>query len=156
VAEVTYPSLYAVPQQAQQYSSSNTNLGLTTPDPPSNTIVGSGKAGEALEACRACRFNSSGQVFKSSGAAADANAVVDGWTMRPYAIGATVSLYTNVSIGYGTAIVSGQFYYLSGTVPGGIATTASTGGTVPIARGVPDNSVGGQTKVPRLRVRSSW
>jgi hypothetical protein len=121
--------------------------------------VGAGPAAVAIFAGAACRFATDGTVNLSTGAAANAAAVVDGFALKDAAIGEMVTLYDQVVIGYGPgaspAIIPGTSYFLSGTVAGGLADAASTGGTVPIARGVPDNSLTG-TKEHKLRVFRSY
>ena len=90
-------------------------------------------AGEAIAAGDACRIHTDGKVYKATGAAADASARVNGWAAGAAASGESVTLYHDVNYHYGAALVPGTPYYLSGTVAGGIADAASTGGTVPIA-----------------------
>jgi hypothetical protein len=139
-----------------------TNPGLTTPEPPNNARVGSGIAEVAIYAGAPCRFTTTGGVTIASGAADNAAAVVDGWAMKDYSIGETVTLYSDVNIGYGKGsnVVPGTFYYLNTTAPGvagvgGLADAPPFEGAPPVARGVPDNSLFG-TKQHKLRVFRSY
>lgn len=120
-----------------------THPGLATPEPPNNARIGSGVAAEDLAACDACRFGTDGRVFRSIAAADDANAVVDGFVMKDATAGETVTLYSNVNVGYGkgSLVVPGTNYFLSAAQAGGLDTTAGFSGARPIARGVPDNSL---------------
>lgn len=95
-------------------------------------------AGEDLAAGDACYYKSDGKVWRSSGAAANAAAVVDGYPPIDYKAGQAVTLYHGVVFGYGTGLTPGSFLYLSGTIAGGLADAASTGGTVPIGRVMPN------------------
>lgn len=98
-----------------------------------------GIAGEDLGAGDACFIKTSDtKIYRSSGAAANANAVVDGYPPVPFKAGQSVTLYKNVVFGYGSGLAAGTFLYLSGTVAGGLADAASTGGTTPIGRVLPD------------------
>ncbi len=93
-------------------------------------------AGEALANGDACYISSTGQVFRSTGAAANAAAKVDGFSLQDAGAGASVSLLSNCSLAYGSGLTPGTRYYLSGTVPGGLDTAPSAGGTQPIAMAV--------------------
>lgn len=156
MAEVTYPVVVTVPNQGTRTNRTKSNIGLTTPTPPDNARVGSAKCTVDIPAGTPCYFVSGTNTLAPSyGAALNAASVVDGWTMTDYHAGDIATLYENVSFGYGLNIVAGQNYYLSGTVVGGLATTASTGGLKPIARGIPDMSnrlPGASAAVPRLRL----
>lgn len=102
--------------------------------PPQNNNIAGLKAGEALAAGDACRINASdGLVYRSSGAAATASANVHGWAAEACAIGEAVTLLHSVNLRYGAGLTPGASYFLSGTVLGGIADAASTGGTTPCA-----------------------
>lgn len=129
---------------------------LTTKTPPPNARVGSGYAAATLPAGSPCYFGTDGSVNLSSGAAANAAAVVDGWTMQDYAVGESATLYTDVNIGYGKngAVASGTSYYLGATA-GTLDSSPTTGGTVIIARGIPDNNITG-AKQHKLRVKQSY
>ena len=95
-------------------------------------------AGEAIVAGDACRIHTDGKAYKASGAAANASAIVRGFAATDASSGEAVTLMRNVVFGYkplvsSTAMNPGAQLYLSGTVAGGLADTASTGGTTPIA-----------------------
>jgi len=120
---------------------------LSTATPPNNCVLAGKIAGEAIGAGDACYIKTSdSKVYKSTGAAANAAAVVDGFAFQAYAAGDPVTLMWHVRFAYG-GVTPGTSYYLSGTVAGGLADAASTGGTVVIARGV-DTS--------RIEVKRSW
>jgi hypothetical protein len=94
-------------------------------------------AGEALGAFDACYVSATdGRVYRSTGAAANAAAVVDGFAASPTPVGEAVTLWFHVHVRYGASLTPGTSYYLSGTVPGGLDTVVSTGGTQVIARAV--------------------
>jgi hypothetical protein len=80
-------------------------------------------------------------VWRSTGAAANAAAKVRGWAAEAAKAGEAVTLYHNVRFRYGAGLSPGADYYLSGTVAGGIADAASTGGTAPIGFAVDDTRV---------------
>jgi hypothetical protein len=91
-------------------------------------------AGEAIAAGDACYIKGSdGKVYLATGAAANAAAVVSGFAAKNYAVGQGVTLYHDVNLAYGSGLTPGARYFLSGTVPGGLDTAASTGGTTWIA-----------------------
>ena len=101
--------------------------------PQSETIVGL-SAGEAITAGDACRVNAAdGLVYKASGAAANANARVAGFALQAASSGEAVTLVTEGNFKYGAALTPGALCFLSGTVAGGIADAASTGGVKAIA-----------------------
>lgn len=89
-------------------------------------------AGEALAAGDACYIKSDGLVYKATGAAANAAAVVYGFAAQGYAAGAGVTLFHGVTFNYGSGLTPGALYYLSGTTAGGLDTATSTGGTTVI------------------------
>jgi len=108
---------------------------ISTPAPDVEHSVSGLYAGEALSAGDACYIKTSdGKVYKSTGAAANAAAVVDGFVPSDTPIGEACSLYYGVRWRYGAALSPGSFAYLSGTTSGGLDTATSTGGTVPIGR----------------------
>lgn len=86
-------------------------------------------AGEALGPFDACYINADGKVYKASGAAANAAAKVRGFAAQAVGIGEAITLYTNPRVRYGAALTPGIQLFLSGTVAGGLADAASTGGT---------------------------
>jgi len=92
-------------------------------------------AGEPIAAGDLCYISAvDGRIYRSSGAAANAAAVVDGMALQAAAIGEACTLNYDVNVRYGAGLTPGIFLYLSGTVPGGYDTVASTGGTVPVGR----------------------
>ncbi len=86
-------------------------------------------AGEAIAAGDLCYVSSAGTVFRSNGAAATAPAKVRGIAPTKANIGEPVTLMYHVVFQYGAGLTPGAGYFLSGTVLGGIADAASTGGT---------------------------
>src|SRR5690349_14395816 len=74
-----------------------------------------------------------GRLWKATGAAANAAAVVVGMVLIPAQVGEGVTYYFGVSVNYGSGLAKAALLYLSGTVAGGLADAASTGGTKPIA-----------------------
>lgn len=100
--------------------------------PPQSQQIAGLKAGEALGAGDACYIASTGLVMKSTGAAANAAAKVDGFAAEDCALGEAVTLFFDVNFFYGAGMTPGARVYLSGVTAGGIDTAASTGGTAPI------------------------
>jgi hypothetical protein len=91
-------------------------------------------AGEAIGAWDACYIKNDGKVWKSTGAAANAAAKVRGFAMGAAAVNEPVTLIHDVSVGeYASGLTPGADLFLSGTVAGGLADAASTGGTAPVA-----------------------
>lgn len=90
-------------------------------------------AGEAIAAGDACYINSNGQVYRATGAAANAAAVVRGFAAVAAQSGEAVTLLWDVRFRYGAGLTPGKSLYLSGTVVGGLADAASVGGTSPVA-----------------------
>lgn len=86
-------------------------------------------AGEALGAFDAIYVNADGKVYKATGAAANAAAKVRGFAAQAVSAGEAVTIYTNPRVRYGTGLTPGANLFLSGTVAGGLADAASTGGT---------------------------
>jgi len=107
---------------------------VTTSVPPTNCQLSGLYAGAALSAGDACYINTSdGKVYQSIGTAANAAAVVDGFTPSDVPLGEVVTLMWHVNLRYGAGLSPGSFAYLD-TVAGGLSTVATTGGTVPIGR----------------------
>lgn len=106
---------------------------LCTTNPGNECRISGLKAGEAIEAGDACYVKSDGKVWKSTGAAANAAAVVDGFAAIAAPVGESCTLYTDVNFRYGAGMTPGAPFYLSGTTAGGLDTVASTGGTLPVA-----------------------
>jgi hypothetical protein len=102
--------------------------------PANNKITGL-VAGEDLAALDACYIKTSdGKVWKSTGAAANAAAEVDGFAPIATKSGQPVTLLFDVTARYGTGLSAGSFAYLSGATAGGLDTATSLGGTKPIGR----------------------
>lgn len=74
-----------------------------------------------------------GRAWKATGAAANAAAVVRGMVLMGAVAGDGVSIHRGVVVNYGTGLSPNASYFLSGTVAGGLADAASTGGTAEIA-----------------------
>lgn len=90
-------------------------------------------AGEAISAGDACYIKAAdGKVWKATGAAANAAAKVRGYAAQDASVGEAVTLLWNVRMRYGAGLTPGANVYLSGTVAGGLADAASTGGTAPV------------------------
>lgn len=106
---------------------------LSTTHPASESLRTGKRAGVAITAGDACYISGS-TVLLATGAASNAAAVVHGFAATTAAIGDAVTLIANrAMMHYGAGLTPGADYYLSGTVPGGLDTVASTGGTAPIA-----------------------
>lgn len=107
---------------------------VSTSVPPTNCQLSGLYAGEALAAGDACYIKTSdGKVYRSNGTAANAAAVVDGFTPSDVPIGEVVTLMWHVNFRYGAGLSPGSFVYLD-TTAGGLSDAATTGGTVPIGR----------------------
>jgi hypothetical protein len=115
--------------------------------PPANNKISGLLAGEAIAAGDACYIKSDGKVWRSTGAAANAAADVDGFAAAAAASGQPVTLVYDCAINYGSGLTPGAKYYLSGTTAGGLDTATSTGGTVAIARAL---------DATRILVRRQW
>ena len=115
--------------------------------PPANNKITGLLAGEAIAAGDACYIKSDGKVWPSTGAAATAPAVVDGYAPAAAAVGEAVTLISGVVFRYGAGLTPGTPYYLSGATPGAIADATSTGGTVVIGRAI---------DATRVFLRRSW
>lgn len=101
--------------------------------PQSATIVGL-LAGEAIAAADACYIKAADtRVWLATGAANDALADVAGFAFTDASAGDAVTLVDHGNFRYGAALTVSAKYYLSGTVPGGLADAASIGGLAPIA-----------------------
>src|SRR5690606_16804624 len=94
------------------------------------------RAGEDLPAAAPCRIDADGLVYLSSGAAADADAAVHGFTGKEYDEGEAVTLFgPGAVLWYAEGeneLTPGQSLYLSANA-GELADAASTGGTTAIA-----------------------
>ncbi len=107
---------------------------LSTAAPDAEHSVSGLFAGEALTAGDACYIKTSdGKVWRSTGTAANAAAVVDGYAPGDCPVGEAISLYYGVRFRYGAALSPGSFVYLSASA-GLLDDAATTGGTAPIGR----------------------
>ncbi len=113
---------------------------LSSLNPSAESRLSGLQAGEDIAAGDACRINNSGVVVRSNGAAATAAANVDGFADRDVVSGGDITLFRNTRMRYGTSLTPGASLFLSGTVLGGLADAASTGGTVPVAFVLQDGS----------------
>jgi len=86
-------------------------------------------AGENIAAGDLAYIKSDGLVWRSNGAAATAPAKVRGVAVTKANTGEPITLMYQVVLQYGSGLTPGADYFLSGTVVGGIADAASTGGT---------------------------
>jgi hypothetical protein len=112
------------------------NVSLATVQPGAEHTITGLVAGETIAAGDACYIKAAdGRIWRSTGAAANAAAVVDGFAATNCTVGQGLTLYHGVNLNYGTALTPGTPYYLSATA-GALADAASTGGTVVIARAV--------------------
>ena len=99
---------------------------------PENSISG-GLAGENLLPGQAVYLHTDGRFYLATGAAVNAAARVVGFVGKRASAGEAVTVYRNVRMSYGTGLTPGAQLFLSGTVAGGLADAASTGGTVRLA-----------------------
>lgn len=99
--------------------------------PPQNCQLAGLRAGEALGAGDACYIKSDGLAWKSTGAAANAAAKVDGYAAEACAVGEAVTLFFDTNFRYAAGLTPGIRVYLSATA-GALADAATTGGTAPI------------------------
>jgi hypothetical protein len=111
---------------------------ISSPWPAKEHMITGLLAGENIAQGDACYVASSGSVMRATGAAANAAAKVIGFAAKAADNGEAITLARNVNMGYSPLVASvavnpGTDLFLSGTVPGGLADAASTGGTVPIA-----------------------
>jgi hypothetical protein len=116
---------------AEIAKSGSPSLSTIGPMPGSNKLP-TLSAGEAIAAGDACYVKSDGKVWRSNGAAVAAAAKVDGYAPMDCPSGEAITLFFHVVFRYGAGLTPGTRYFLSGTVLGGLADAASTGGTTPI------------------------
>jgi hypothetical protein len=122
-----------------------TTPSISTPFPGKEHQITGLLAGEALGACVPCFIHSDGTVMKADGSAADAEAVVAGWTATPASAGEPVTLFFGVFFAYhpkvgGSDMAPNLPLYLS-TTEGTLDSAATTGGTLPIAYTVGDGRI---------------
>jgi hypothetical protein len=117
---------------APSFDSSNPSLKKTTGP----------VAGEAIAAGDWCYMKSDGKWWKATGAAATAPAKAKGMAALDASAGEAVTI---LGVGwrwkYGAGLTPGAQYFLSGTVPGGLADAASVGGTAVLAFAVSDTDI---------------
>lgn len=107
---------------------------LATVQPGAEHQINGLVAGEAIAAGDFVYIKAAdGKVWKATGAAANAAAVARGIVLQAAAAGDAVTVLRGVSVRYGAGLTPAASYYLSGTVAGGLADAASTGGTSEIA-----------------------
>jgi len=109
-----------------------TPVSISTPAPDAEHSLSGLYAGEAISAGDACYIKSSdGKVWRSSGTATGAAAVVCGYAAGDCPAGEPLSLYYGVRFRYGAGLTPGTLVYLD-TNAGGLSDTATTGGVNPI------------------------
>jgi hypothetical protein len=91
------------------------------------------KAGEDIAAGDFVYVKTDGLLWRATGAAANAAALAIGMAAAAAKAGEACTPLHGVYANYGSGLTPGTRYYISGTVPGGLADAASTGGTVPVA-----------------------
>lgn len=110
-------------------------VSLATRQPGAEHCITGLLAGENVAAGDACYIKTSdGKVYRSTGAAANAAAVVDGFAAENCNSGEAITLFHGVIFNYGSGLSPGTPYYLSGVTAGALADATSTGGTVVIGR----------------------
>lgn len=114
---------------AEIAKSGTPSLATALSHPGANDQISGLIAGEAITGGDICYITSAGVAMRASGAAANAAANARGVAATTVASGEAITLYRNVRFGYGSGLTPGANYYLSGTVAGGLADAASTGGT---------------------------
>jgi hypothetical protein len=118
------------------------NVSLATVQPGNEHAISGLAAGEQIQGGDLCYIKSDGKIWRSTGAAANAAAVVDGMAAENYSVGQSVTLWRGVALNYAAGtLVPGTNYYLSGTTVGGLADAASTGGTVVVARSLDTSKI---------------
>jgi hypothetical protein len=115
-----------------------TNPSISTPWPAKENLLTGLLTGENIAQGDACYINAAGAVMRASGASANAAAKVFGFALKSSDNGEAITLARGVNIGYsplvgGSPVAPGTDLFLSGTVAGGLADAASTGGTTRIA-----------------------
>lgn len=103
---------------------------------PNDRLTEKMYAGEAITHLDAVQIHTDGKVMLSNGAANTQAAAVHGYALEDAGIGDSVTLADDFVAPYGTGLTPGAPYYLSGTVEGGLADAASTGGLIKIAHAV--------------------
>ena len=114
---------------------------LCTPAPSFEHQITGFLCAEDIAAGDACYVDKDNEmIMLADGSAADEEAVVWGFAPRPAKAGQALTLFKGVNFNYSAVadgtddlLAIGTKLYLSGTVPGGLADAASTGGTEWIA-----------------------
>lgn len=102
--------------------------------PPQSATINGLLAGEAIAAGDAVYIKAAdGRIWKATGAANNAAADVVGFAFKAASAGDPVTVACEGNFRYGAGLTVSAKYYLSGTVAGGLADAASTGGLAPIA-----------------------
>jgi hypothetical protein len=123
---------------------------ISTPWPAKESLITGLLAGEDLAGLDAVYLKASdGKIWKATGAAATRPAAVLGFAAKAASEGEACTVIvanSNVMVGYGpnisgTAVAADTLLYLSGTVAGGLADAASTGGIYPIAYALGDGRI---------------
>lgn len=110
----------------------NTAPSLATVLPPAGNRLTGLVAGEAITVGDLCYIKSDGKIWKTNGTAATAPAKVRGIALESAAVGEPVTLGHGIAVEYSTGLTPGADYYAS-TNAGLLSTTATTGGTAPVA-----------------------
>lgn len=100
-------------------------------------------AGQALDPGAPCHIHTDGTVHMSNGTAADADAVVHGFTGKSYVAGEPVTLYRNGAVFEYTALgtlTPGATLYL-GATDGRLDTAATTGDAAGVAIALDDSHI---------------
>lgn len=109
-------------------------VSLATVEPGYEHQINGVLAGEALVKGDLVYLKASdGRVWKASGAAANEAARARGMVLMSAVAGDGVSVHRGMVVNYSTGLSAGVPLFLSGTVAGGLADAASTGGTTEIA-----------------------
>jgi hypothetical protein len=116
-------------------------VSLATVQPGYEHQINSIVAGEALTAGDFVYIKSDGKAWKATGAAANAAAAARGVVLLDAVAGDGVTVFHGVSLRYASGLTPGASYFLSGTVAGGLADAASTGGTTEIAYATDTNRI---------------
>jgi predicted RecA/RadA family phage recombinase len=122
---------------------------LSTPAASPPDLISGLLAGEDIAAGDAVYLKNDGKIWKATGAAANAAAKCIGFAVKAASAGEAVTVArvnSGIMIGYhpkvgGSDVAAGTPLYLSGTVAGGLADAASTGGTAPIAIAIGDGRI---------------
>lgn len=121
----------------------------TTLPCPGHQITG--VAGEAIAVGDLCYVASTGRIMRSNGTAANAAAECDGIALQAAPINGAVTLYHDVAVRYGAALVPGASFYVSATA-GVLADAPTTGGVTAIGIAIPDRD---QSSTPLIYIRMS-